>query len=106
MNGNRTVPALAHAIYFSLADHIETIFVAAGSIGSFVLLAFLGQGGLVGTDILADINIALNGIKATTTAYNRYFYLLLERIFLKIAPTPLSWAPNGTGRSCSPRPLS
>lgn len=80
---------MTHAVYAFLTDHIETILVAAGSIGLYVFLAFFGQGGLVGTDILANMDIALNGIKSTANAYNRYFYLLLERIFIKIAPTPL-----------------
>lgn len=89
MKSYRTAPGLTRAIYSSLADHFEKILVAAGTIGLYIVLVFFGQGGLVGTDIFADINIASNGIKATTTVYNRYFYLLLERIFLKIAPTPL-----------------
>jgi hypothetical protein len=72
-----------------LSHYLETILVAAGTIGLYVSLAFFGQGGLVGTDILAYMNIALNSIKSTATSYDRYFYLLLERIFLKIAPTPL-----------------
>ena len=60
--------------------------------GAFIFLAVFGKGGLVGSDIFGYVNIALNGIKNTYTAYDRYFYLLLARIFLKAAPTPLQGA--------------
>jgi len=89
MKGNRNLRGLAPEKHFTLADYIETIFAAAGTIGLYFFLAFFARGGLLGTDILAYINVALNGIKSTANGYDRYFYLLLESIFVKNAPTPL-----------------
>jgi hypothetical protein len=89
MREYRSASGLTRAIHGSLANHIETILVAASALGFYISLAYFGQGGVVGSDVLSYINIALNHIKSTDTTYFRYFYLLLARIFLNIAPTPL-----------------
>jgi hypothetical protein len=89
MKVDRSLRGAALAIHFSLAKYLEIIFTTLGTIGLFISLAAFARGGLLGTDILAYINVSLNGIKSTANVYDRYFYLLIQSIFVKNAPTPL-----------------
>jgi hypothetical protein len=89
MREDKAKPGSAHVIDRSRSNRIEAILVAVGALGCDLSLAHFGQGGLVGSDVLAYMNVALNGIKSTDTTYFRYFYLFLARIFIRIAPTPL-----------------
>ena len=71
-----------------LLQQIEVILVFFGAILLFIPLNYFSRGGVLGTDIVLYINLGLNGIKDPSVLH-RYFHILFEGLFLKIAPTPL-----------------
>jgi hypothetical protein len=72
--------------------YIEALLAAFGFIVLYIPLAYFVPGAVLGSDVPAYMNFGLNGLKSTGSSYNRYFHILLERIFLKIASTPLHGA--------------
>ena len=68
---------------------IETVLAGLGFLGMYVLLAYFAPGGITGTDVIGYVVVGMNGSKATGAFLNRYFHILLQRIFVQAAPTPL-----------------
>ncbi len=82
---NRSLPAI-------LRRMIEPILAGVGFLGLFLSLSYLAPGGPQGSDVLGYITVGIVGSKAMGGFYNRYFHILLQRIFIKLAPTPLQGA--------------
>src|SRR5271157_1109600 len=76
-------------IHQNLLRHIEPVLVIVGSIVLYIAFAFYAPGGPLGTDVMDYINTGLNGLKVGEGSLDRYFHIFLQRIFLKVAPTPL-----------------
>lgn len=68
--------------------YLEWPLVGVAFLGLYLVLAKYALGGPLSTDILGYMNAGLHN---TPSAYvlNRYFHILLEKVFLEIAPNPL-----------------
>jgi hypothetical protein len=92
----KTEDAMIHVLTrrheIRLARFIEPGLIVLGFFGLYLPLAYFAPVGTFGGDVFSYMDIGINGTKDVSTAFNRYFHVFLQRIFMKTAVTPLAGA--------------
>jgi len=68
---------------------LEVVLMGLAFLGLYLVLANYALGGPLSSDILGYMNASLHNTKGTYVL-NRYFHILLQKIFLELAPDPLT----------------